>query len=320
MHNDDQNQELFFNNNQQNRENGEENNKAGHSSVWLSEELQKRYGQFNNGSNSESKEDGRGPAEDYQELDLNSPDEEEILTESEPKEGPSDFFTVSEAEEERESQVGAGEEIESLSDQVEKRMEELEAKEDPETSAEKEEKGIYLSPQKIALIKRFLGNIKDNNDKLLALFKDWDREFENRSEGIPDNPQKQNTKESEGEIIEGVFDGENMIGPDGHQYTVPANYASKSKLVEGDILKLTILPDGTFMYKQISPIARERVTGTLKETEEGNYYVVSGEKRWRVLLSSVTYFKGESGDEVVLLIPQEEGSKWGAIENIIKNK
>ena len=43
-----------------------------------------------------------------------------------------------------------------------------------------------------------------------------------------------------GRVIEGVFDGENMIGPDGKQYSVPANYASKSKLVEGDILKMKI--------------------------------------------------------------------------------
>ena len=38
-----------------------------------------------------------------------------------------------------------------------------------------------------------------------------------------------------GKVIEGVFDGQKMIGPDGKEYPVPANYASKSKLVEGDI-------------------------------------------------------------------------------------
>src|SRR5471030_1604688 len=41
-----------------------------------------------------------------------------------------------------------------------------------------------------------------------------------------------------GKVIEGIFDGQNMIGPDKKQYPVPANYASKSKLVEGDGLKL----------------------------------------------------------------------------------
>ena len=58
----------------------------------------------------------------------------------------------------------------------------------------------------------------------------------------------------EGKVIEGIFDGQIMIGPDGKNYPVPANYASKSKLVEGDIMKLTITEDGKFMYKQIGPV------------------------------------------------------------------
>src|ERR1700758_1555907 len=66
-----------------------------------------------------------------------------------------------------------------------------------------------------------------------------------------------------GKVIEGVFDGQNMIGPDKKQYPVPANYASKSKLIEGDVLKLTIAEDGSFIYKQIGQIPRKQVIGTL---------------------------------------------------------
>ena len=33
-----------------------------------------------------------------------------------------------------------------------------------------------------------------------------------------------------GKVIEGVFDGQSMVGSDGKTYPVPANYASKSKL------------------------------------------------------------------------------------------
>ena len=67
----------------------------------------------------------------------------------------------------------------------------------------------------------------------------------------------------EGKVIEGIFDGQIMIGPDGKNYPVPANYASKSKLVEGDIMKLTITDDGKFLYKQIGPVERRNVIGTL---------------------------------------------------------
>jgi hypothetical protein len=121
-----------------------------------------------------------------------------------------------------------------------------------------------------------------------------------------------------GRIIEGVFDGENMIGPDGKQYTVPANYASKSKLIEGDILKLTITPKGTFVYKQIGPIDRIRVIGTLEQSQSGGFIVTSEGKKWRVLTASVTYFKIQLGDEVVILVPKNGESKWAAVENVVK--
>src|SRR3954454_14437407 len=70
-------------------------------------------------------------------------------------------------------------------------------------------------------------------------------------------------EEALGKVIEGVFDGQAMVGSDGKSYPVPANYASKSKLVQGDILKLTIAEDGAFLYKQIGPIPRKQVVGTL---------------------------------------------------------
>ncbi|HSX31900.1 MAG TPA: hypothetical protein VLF43_01440, partial [Candidatus Saccharimonadales bacterium] len=90
-----------------------------------------------------------------------------------------------------------------------------------------------------------------------------------------------------GKVIEGVFDGQNMVGSDGKTYPVPANYASKSKLVQGDILKLTIADDGTFLYKQIGPIPRKQVVGALK-LENGHYFVDVNGKDYRVLLASVT--------------------------------
>lgn len=128
--------------------------------------------------------------------------------------------------------------------------------------------------------------------------------------------------EKEEKIVEGVFNGQNMIGSQGKEYSVPANYASKSKLVEGDILKLTIQQDGSFIYKQIKPIDRKRLTGSLVIDEiEGQYAVlVPGDKKYNVLTASVTYFKGEIGDQVTILVPQEGGCNWAAIENVNKQK
>lgn len=118
------------------------------------------------------------------------------------------------------------------------------------------------------------------------------------------------------QIVEGTFDGQAMIGPEGKTFPVPANYASKSKLVEGDRLKLTILPNGTFLYKQIAPVDREFVRGTLTK-EDGQFKVLANGKSYRVLLASVTYYKGSAGDEVTLIVPKDHESLWGTIEAVI---
>ncbi|MDP4007942.1 MAG: hypothetical protein Q8P68_02005 [Candidatus Peregrinibacteria bacterium] len=120
----------------------------------------------------------------------------------------------------------------------------------------------------------------------------------------------------EGTIIEGVFNGEQMIGPNEKMYPVPANYASKSKLIEGDVLKLTIKDDGKFLYKQIGPIPRKHIIGQLIN-DDGQYKVIVGSKSYKVLLASVTYFKATINDQITLIIPEDDNSEWGAIENVI---
>jgi hypothetical protein len=121
-----------------------------------------------------------------------------------------------------------------------------------------------------------------------------------------------------GKIIEGVFDGQNMIGPDGKQYPVPANYASKSKLVEGDVLKLTISDDGSFIYKQIGPAERNKVLATLTKDEKGEYRAIAEGTAYKVLLASITYFKAEPGDQITIILPQDHEATWAAVENVIK--
>ncbi|HUD06801.1 MAG TPA: hypothetical protein VMR34_02840 [Candidatus Saccharimonadales bacterium] len=118
-----------------------------------------------------------------------------------------------------------------------------------------------------------------------------------------------------GKVVEGVFDGQNMIGSDSKTYPVPANYASKSKLVQGDILKLTIADDGAFIYKQIGPVARKQIVGALR-LDNGHYYVDVGDKSYRILLASVTYFKAKPGDQVSVNVPEDDSTnvEWAALE------
>jgi len=132
--------------------------------------------------------------------------------------------------------------------------------------------------------------------------------------GDDERAQPASTDNVAGKVIEGVFDGQIMVGPDGKSYPVPANYASKSKLVEGDILKLTIADDGGFIYKQIGPVARRQVIGTLNQ-HDGNFYVEVSGREYRVLLASVTYFKAKMGDQVSVIVPEDNrDAEWAAIE------
>ena len=123
----------------------------------------------------------------------------------------------------------------------------------------------------------------------------------------------------EEQILEGLFDGKDMITTDNQTYPVPANYASKSKLVEGDKLKLTIKPSGAFVYKQIELIPRKLSTGKL--ILDGTQYKVLGDIRsYNVLYASVTFFRASVGDTVTVTIPEDGIATWGAIENVMPEK
>lgn len=117
-------------------------------------------------------------------------------------------------------------------------------------------------------------------------------------------------------IVEGVFDGQSMTGPGGKLYPVPANYASKSKLVQGDVLKLTIADDGSFIYKQIGPIERRKLIGSLN-LKDGQYSVEAEGVHHRVLFASVSYFRAQPGDQVTIVLPRDGQADWAAIEAVL---
>ncbi len=181
----------------------------------------------------------------------------------------------------------------------------------------------YLSSMdsKLTMAHKLISNIKEELNNL-------ERLLSSQAEAIDleDLMKKTSTSEgdlmhpaNEGKIVEGVFDGQNMIGSDGKLYMVPPNYASKSKLVEGDIMKLTIQGNGSFLYKQIGPIERQRVMGVLSRDEiTSDWKVMADGKKYAILTASVTYFKGQNNDDVVILVPKNAPSKWAAVENIIR--
>lgn len=195
-----------------------------------------------------------------------------------------------------------------------------------------------VASSKAATLRAILKNVRDSIDNALKLLDDAPPELKSSPEGlvqvqetqtwnvlaIPTTPSTPTTPASYSDldrVVEGVFDGQEMIGDDGKSYAVPPNYASKSKLVEGDMLKLTIGARGNFIYKQIGPIERQRLIGTIAYDQEmGQFLVVAGGRSWKVIKASVTYYKADAGDEAVILVPKNAPSKWAAVENTIKKK
>jgi hypothetical protein len=183
---------------------------------------------------------------------------------------------------------------------------------------------IFITRSKYLLLRKILNNIHENLGKVINILESEPEALDDFSEAMVGISHSMNQITSDLDlvgaerVIEGVFDGEKMIANDGQEYAIPANYASKSKLVEGDILKLSINNRGDFLYKQIGPTERKKIVGTLGVDKNGDYFVAADKKKWKVISASVTYFKGQPGDEVVILVPQDSVSKWAAIENIVK--
>lgn len=175
---------------------------------------------------------------------------------------------------------------------------------------------MAIDPRTLALIRQRLDEAERNIQYALQALDPTppaSGELRGASGAVPE-PEKVQAGER---VIEGVFDGQNMQGNDGEEYPVPPNYASKSKLVEGDVLKLSIGTDGSFVYKQIGPVERRREVGQLVIDEHGGFGVKVADRLYKVLLASVTFYKAEEGDEVTILLPKNAEAEWGAVEHVI---
>lgn len=113
----------------------------------------------------------------------------------------------------------------------------------------------------------------------------------------------------------GTFDGLKVVCEDGRVFPVPANYASKSKLVVGDGMKAIVTEAGLF-FKQVKPVERKGFIGKMVKNDEGQLFVQdqSDGKCYSVLEASVSFFDLCEGDEVVAKVPKNGDALWAAIE------
>ncbi len=194
-----------------------------------------------------------------------------------------------------------------------------EVRQEPDADTEPEQTpAVPNDPSKAELIRYTLYKIKDQVDILLHLLDETTALLPSAPLQVIKTPAQTVAPDKNGRILEGIFTGEKMLSDEGEIFTIPANYASKSKLVEGDRMKLTIPENGSFIYKQISPIERKRIRGELVSGGTNGQWMVNAEGRsYKVLTASITFHKGRIGDEVVLLVPESGMSDWGAVEHII---
>ena len=109
--------------------------------------------------------------------------------------------------------------------------------------------------------------------------------------------------------IEGVFDGKQLIAEDGSVHTVPENYASKSRLVEGDLLTLK---EGKF--RQVHRVKRKKLSATVSSIDmDGGSVSAEDGSVYRVLRAPLTFFKLRRGDTLHIDTPETPGAKWAAV-------
>lgn len=119
-------------------------------------------------------------------------------------------------------------------------------------------------------------------------------------------------------VVEGVYDWYFMVGSDKKKYPVPMNYASKTKLIPGDVLKLRIMEDGKLIYKLIGQANRKYVKATLSKSEDNKFTAITDEGQVYYLnQAAVTYFKGKTGDELSVIVNSDGVGTFAAIEALI---
>jgi hypothetical protein len=190
---------------------------------------------------------------------------------------------------------------------------------EPDVNAHALSRNDHVQRDRLAL--QLLRQTRDSLTYVIQLLEDGDTAKATRH--LVDLVSRKQTTEGEMEdkhgarVLEGVFDGESMVGADGERYDVPVNYASKSKMVEGDMLKLVIRPNGSYLYKQIGPVERARIVGKLTiDSSTQVPVVVCGDDVYKVLAASVSYHKGIAGDDVVIVVPTGGRCSWAALERI----
>ncbi len=149
----------------------------------------------------------------------------------------------------------------------------------------------------------------ENNHNIMALVKKAQQALADLENALSAQSVAPAQKITEVTATEGVFDGKDLIAEDGQRHQVPANYASKSRLVEGDLLSVQ-----SGKFKQIHRVKRKQMNATVHsvEMDAGS---VTGEDGvvYKVLRAPLSFFKLRRGDKLTIDTPETPGAQWAAV-------
>lgn len=115
----------------------------------------------------------------------------------------------------------------------------------------------------------------------------------------------------------GKFDGVNMVADNGKKYKVNENYAAKSKLVYGDVLKL-IEEDGKELFKQIQKVDKTRVEGIMTK-KDGEWYILTDRGSYKVSDAAAEYQNAELNSEASAFLPEDDlDAPFAALDTVEK--
>jgi hypothetical protein len=116
---------------------------------------------------------------------------------------------------------------------------------------------------------------------------------------------------------EGTFDGQYLIAQDGRKTEVPANYAAKSRLVCGDVLKV-FNDNGKQVFKQIDKVERKKIDGVLAK-KEGKWFILADTGSYKILDVAAEFNQAELNDKVSAYIPANNlNSTFAALDKVYK--
>lgn len=101
--------------------------------------------------------------------------------------------------------------------------------------------------------------------------------------------------------IEGSFDGQFLVSATGQKVEVPANYASKSRILYGDMVK-AYKENGEQKFKVTTKQPRKKIKA-LTVKREGKWFVVTGLGSYKIADATADFNNLQVNQEVNVLVP-----------------